>query len=150
MLQISQIENPRCSATIDQMRLRRATALPLAFQYLSSSGSQSEIQVVFGLLIEVPFLTASTPPLCWVPCRPKQKTPHPGRTKASSARAAALPVVSGHWRRRRRCRRRSNSCFTSFVPSRVDSRNISIYNGLDRQRGGGAELDGNRFALCRA
>src|SRR5947209_5400602 len=55
MLQLSQIEKPRCSATIDQMRLRRAMALPLEFQYLSSSGFQSEIQVVFRLLIRVSF-----------------------------------------------------------------------------------------------
>src|SRR5262245_60924875 len=45
MLQTSQIEKPRCSATIDQMRLRRATACPLDFQYVSFSGSQSEIHV---------------------------------------------------------------------------------------------------------
>src|SRR5665811_1156331 len=45
MLQISQTENPICSATIDQMRLRRAMTLPLEFQNASSSGSQSEIQV---------------------------------------------------------------------------------------------------------
>src|SRR5579864_5146829 len=37
-----------CSATIDQIRLRRATTLPVAFQNVSSSGFQSEIQV--GLL----------------------------------------------------------------------------------------------------
>src|ERR1700688_5231225 len=52
MLQISQTENPRCSATIDQMRLRWAMALPLDFQNVSSSGFQSEIQRVFGSLIE--------------------------------------------------------------------------------------------------
>src|SRR6478672_8108681 len=51
MLQISQIEKPRCSATIDQMRLRWATALPLDFQKFSSSGFHSEIQVGFRLLI---------------------------------------------------------------------------------------------------
>src|ERR1700680_2463424 len=45
MLQISQTENPICSATIDQIRLRRAMALPLEFQNVSSSGFQSEIQV---------------------------------------------------------------------------------------------------------
>src|SRR5689334_3967876 len=45
MLQISQTENPMCSATIDQMRLRRAIDLPLEFQNASSSGFQSEIQV---------------------------------------------------------------------------------------------------------
>src|SRR5262245_41037990 len=51
MLQISQIEKPRCSATIDQMRLRRAMNLPLEFQYFSFSGSQSEIHVVFRSLM---------------------------------------------------------------------------------------------------
>src|SRR5216684_8134285 len=56
MLQISQTENPICSATIDQMRLRRAMALPLVFQNVSSSGFQSEIQVGFGELIEISFL----------------------------------------------------------------------------------------------
>src|SRR6266567_1357939 len=51
MLQISQTENPICSATIDQIKLRRATNLPLEFQNLSSSGFQSEIQVVDRSLI---------------------------------------------------------------------------------------------------
>src|SRR5262249_8237595 len=52
MLQISQIEKPRCSATIDQMRLRRAMTLPSAFQNFSSSGFQSAIQRVVSLVIE--------------------------------------------------------------------------------------------------
>src|SRR5262249_19244383 len=52
MLQISQTEKPMCSATIDQMRLRRAINLPLAFQNFSFSGSQSEIHVVFNSLVE--------------------------------------------------------------------------------------------------
>ena len=34
-----------CSATIDQIRLRLATTLPVEFQNVSSSGLQSEIQV---------------------------------------------------------------------------------------------------------
>src|SRR5712691_7796011 len=51
MLQTSQIEKPRCSATIDQIRLRRAMNLPLAFQNFSSSGFQSEIHVVLRSLI---------------------------------------------------------------------------------------------------
>src|SRR5215475_5151582 len=51
MLQTNQIEKPRCSATIDQMRLRRAIDLPLVFQNVSSSGFQSEIQVELRLLI---------------------------------------------------------------------------------------------------
>src|SRR3974377_987162 len=45
MLQISQTENPMCSATIDQIRLRRAMNLPLEFQNVSFSGFQSELQV---------------------------------------------------------------------------------------------------------
>src|ERR1700739_4402984 len=52
MLQISQTENPICSATIDQMRLRRATTLPVVFQNVSSSGFHSEIQLGFCLLIK--------------------------------------------------------------------------------------------------
>src|SRR4051812_17686752 len=53
MLQISHTEKPICSATIDQIRLRRATVLPPAFQNASSSGRQSEIQVSFeaGLFV---------------------------------------------------------------------------------------------------
>src|SRR5438445_8080747 len=51
MLQISQTEKPICSATIDQIKLRRAMNLPLEFQNLSSSGFQSEIQVVVRSLI---------------------------------------------------------------------------------------------------
>src|SRR5271155_3447812 len=50
MLQISQIEKPTCSATMDQMRLRRATNLPPDSQNFSSSGFQSVIQVVFRLV----------------------------------------------------------------------------------------------------
>src|SRR5271155_632872 len=46
MLQISQTEKPICSATIDQMRLRRATNLPVVSQNFGSSGFQSEIQDV--------------------------------------------------------------------------------------------------------
>src|SRR5690348_2981891 len=51
MLQISHTENPICSATIDQIRLRRAMVLPVAFQNASSSGLQSEIQVGLSSLI---------------------------------------------------------------------------------------------------
>src|SRR5262249_11855097 len=47
MLQTSQTEKPRCSATIDQIRLRRAIAFPLVFQNVESSGFQSEIHVAF-------------------------------------------------------------------------------------------------------
>src|ERR1700730_2401461 len=51
MLQMSQIEKPRCSAKIDQMRLRWAMDLPVDFQNVSSSGFHSEIQLELGLLI---------------------------------------------------------------------------------------------------
>jgi hypothetical protein len=44
MLQMSQIEKPRCSATIDQIRLRRAMNLPFCSQNFSSSGFHSDIQ----------------------------------------------------------------------------------------------------------
>src|SRR5262249_15629060 len=48
----------RCSATIDQMRLRRAMNLPLDSQYFSFSGSQSEIQVAFrSPMRDFPFRT---------------------------------------------------------------------------------------------
>src|SRR6266852_9950913 len=43
MLQTSQTENPRFSARIDQMRLRRAIDLPLFSQNSESSGFQSLI-----------------------------------------------------------------------------------------------------------
>ncbi len=59
MLQISQIEKPRCSATIDQIRLRRAMSLPLVSQNFSSSGSHCEIQGVSCLDIR-DFLFLST------------------------------------------------------------------------------------------
>src|SRR2546423_15216511 len=51
MLQMSQMENPRCSAKIDRMRLRRETNLPVDCQNFSSSGFQSEIQAGLSLLI---------------------------------------------------------------------------------------------------
>jgi hypothetical protein len=39
--QIDHTEKPICSATMDQMRLRRATFFPPACQAPTSSGSQS-------------------------------------------------------------------------------------------------------------
>src|SRR5262245_40227078 len=86
MLQSSQIEKPRCSAKIDQMRLRRAMALPVDFQNVSSSGFQSEIQVGFRLLINL-FLSG------WGigPVNARQQTPPPGARKRFS-QGAALPV----------------------------------------------------------
>src|SRR6266849_1503609 len=44
MLHISQMEKPRCSATIEKIRLRRAVVLPVDSQKFSSSGCQSDIQ----------------------------------------------------------------------------------------------------------
>src|SRR3954453_20906305 len=52
MLQTSQIEKPICSATIDQIRLRRAIRFPRVSQNASSSGCQSDIQLVCRLRIE--------------------------------------------------------------------------------------------------
>src|SRR5215472_7980899 len=54
MLQISQTENPMCSATIDQIRLRRAISLPLLSQKVRSSGFQSDIHVGSFALIAIP------------------------------------------------------------------------------------------------
>src|ERR1700678_1343234 len=56
MLQVSQIENPICSATIDQIRLRRAMDLPVDSQNFGSSGFHCEIQVVFRWLIRASFV----------------------------------------------------------------------------------------------
>src|SRR5262245_35593244 len=53
MLQSSQTEKPRCSAKIDQMRLRWAMDLPVDFQNASSSGFHSEIQLGLRLLISM-------------------------------------------------------------------------------------------------
>src|SRR6185437_6271692 len=63
MLQISQTENPTCSATIDQIRLRRATTLPVEFQNVSSSGFHSEIQLRFCSLTEIPFCVSDRRPV---------------------------------------------------------------------------------------
>src|SRR5215475_832253 len=79
MLHTSQIEKPRCSAKIDQMRLRWAMALPVDFQNVSSSGFQSEIQVGFRLLINpVPFRLGIGP------AHARQQTPPPGARKRFS------------------------------------------------------------------
>jgi hypothetical protein len=68
MLHISQIEKPRCSARIDQTRLRRAIHFPLDSQKAVSSGFQSEIQVVFGVLIALaPYQAAVLLPIGEVP-----------------------------------------------------------------------------------
>src|ERR1700756_809674 len=95
MLQISQIEKPRCSATIDQMRLRRAMVLPSEFQNFSSSGFQSAIHREFRVLIEhflseraLRRLREPDDPGTFPTC-PKQKPP--GEALARPSRAAALP-----------------------------------------------------------
>src|SRR5262249_17840161 len=64
MLQISQIEKPICSATIDQIRFRRAMNLPFDSQNDESSGFQSEIQ----LLIACPFIVENS--LRLIPANP--------------------------------------------------------------------------------
>src|SRR5262245_17884792 len=78
MLQMSQIEKPRCSAKIDQMRLRWAMNLPVDFQNVSSSGFHSEIQLELGLLIRV-FLSGGARPR-----EPKTTNVAPGARKRSS------------------------------------------------------------------
>src|SRR5580704_13371365 len=90
MLQISQTENPIFSATIDQIRLRRAMNLPLEFQNFSFSGFQSEIQLVARSLIEgVPWFESSLRPPRRVLCA-QQKSRSPGTHRFPGA--AALPV----------------------------------------------------------
>src|ERR1700721_321979 len=103
MLQISQIEKPRCSAMIDQMRLRLAMALPLDSQNVASSGFQSAIQRVFASLIDdflsarlrrrrsprVELATRATP---GISSGQKQKPPSEARVERLP-RAAALPVA---------------------------------------------------------
>jgi hypothetical protein len=70
MLQSSQIEKPRCSANIDQMRLRWAMDLPVDLQNFSSSGFHSEIQVGFRFLISVFLSGWDKPPRQGNPGRP--------------------------------------------------------------------------------
>src|SRR5215510_9303257 len=116
MLQISQIEKPRCSATIDQMRLRRAMNLPLDSQYFSFSGSQSEIQVVFrSLMRDFPFWNDARSSRAAV----GQKKGRPQRRSKASFRAAALPV---------------RSISPTRVPSTVTDRNCSALQALCQLR----------------
>src|SRR6516165_10641578 len=63
MLQISQTEKPICSATIDQIRLRRAMSLPCVSQKPLSSGRQSEIQLGSRLSIAIVLLRIKGDPL---------------------------------------------------------------------------------------
>src|SRR6516165_1125132 len=95
MLQINQIEKPRCSATIDQIRLRRAMNLPFEFQNFSFSGSQSAIHVVFNSLAE-DFAIVSSLLLCARSVRspfsvgPTKKL-QPEARRCAFPRTAALP-----------------------------------------------------------
>src|ERR1700746_3094839 len=102
MLQISQTENPMCSATIDQMRLRRAINLPLEFQKAWSSGFQSEIQGVFWSLIKSSFRRAAG-----------ARARAPGKPRVggfkNSDRSFAKDGVDG-----------VESHVSSFVPNRID------------------------------
>src|SRR5215469_17405506 len=101
MLQMSQIEKPRCSATIDQMRLRWAMNLPVDFQNVSSSGFHSEIQLGLRLLIRV-FLSGGARPR-----EPKTTNAAPRRSKAflpGRRRCLFSPRQDARrqqWRRRR-------------------------------------------------
>src|SRR5258707_7866486 len=87
MLQVSQIEKPICSATIDQIKLRRAMNLPLEFQNLSSSGFQSEIQLVVRSFIGV---------VPWFECSPRlpRRVPWPKKNRSRLERSM-LPPDSG-------------------------------------------------------
>src|SRR5712671_3716270 len=89
MLQISQTENPICSATIDQMRLRRAMTLPLEFQNFSSSGFQSVIQVGSFWLIG-DFLSGIEACSGEAPVRRCQNSDEWSRGTASMASAQAI------------------------------------------------------------
>src|SRR5262245_38794841 len=128
MLQISQIEKPRCSATIDQMRFRCAMALPPEFQNFSSSGFHSEIQRVFPLLIES-FL------LKWLGLHGtfrvgrKQKPPRSDACASPQCGGVASRPVVGPAARPRPSRAIS---FSSFVPEPEFSRfecNIKVLRG---------------------
>src|ERR1700722_2897126 len=98
MLQVSQIEKPICSATIDQIKLRRAMNLPLASQNFVSSGFQSEIQEVLGsLILRCPSFECSPR----LPRRiPGQKKAAVGKSARRSLQTAALLSVR-HWTLRR-------------------------------------------------
>src|SRR5258708_26561105 len=117
MLQISQTENPMCSATIDQIRLRRATTLPLLFQNVSSSGFQSEIQVGLSWLIgKFPFTMCARFAYEW----PSVWCHLGSRAKGMGARSGEAPVWRCHnsddWFSRYGCDGVSSN-HSSFVPS---------------------------------
>jgi hypothetical protein len=117
MLQISQTEKPMCSATIDQIRLRRAMNLPLEFQNCVSSGFQSEIQVF--MLIALSF-SASNPAFADPTCaRPHANKKRHVRKDAifrflqdsGVAVGPSLDRAAAHLNAQRR-----NSVNSSFVP----------------------------------
>src|SRR5215470_5698448 len=110
MLQISQIEKPRCSATIDQMRLRRAMTLPSAFQNFSSSGFQSAIQRVVSLLIEF-----SPSPLRG-PAFSLGKTKAARRGACASLQSGGVAYVALRWTRGAVCAAPRPHHISSFVP----------------------------------
>src|SRR5215510_9779995 len=97
MLQISQTEKPICSATIDQIRLRRATVLPVVFQNASSSGRQSEIQVGFPFgffVIDNPFWSHR----CFVAVSASR---HGGALRGSIPGGEFTMLIDDVWGRRR-------------------------------------------------
>src|SRR6516164_5997693 len=118
MLQISQTENPMCSATIDQIRLRRAMNLPLEFQNVSFSGFQSEIQVgSLELISRFPFRTAREPSRL--------------RFRRARDRVLGTPLFGHSQLGRMICFRRtasmaSEKSYSSFVPSRCGTKNAPI------------------------
>src|SRR5712675_976569 len=115
MLQISQTENPMCSATIDQMRLRRAMTLPLEFQNVSFSGFQSEIQVGSFELIEISFSERVEPPSSGI-ALPK-----------AWGRVLGRPQSGGRkWNDWFDGFDGVGTSYSSFVPSRCDTKNIEI------------------------
>src|SRR5215469_2319461 len=109
MLQMSQIEKPRCSATIDQMRLRWAMNLPVDFQNVPSSGFHSEIQLGLRLFIRV-FLSGGARPR-----EPKTTNAVPRRSKAFLPGRRRCLFSARQDARRQQRRRRLR--FTSSVPT---------------------------------
>src|SRR5262249_33922329 len=125
MLQMSQIEKPRCSATIDQMRLRWAMNLPVDFQNVSSSGFHSKIQLGLRLLIKV-FLSGGARPR-----EPKTMNAVPRRSKAFlPGRRRCLFSARQDARRQQRRRRRFR--FTSSVPTGGAEQSASKINQISR------------------
>src|SRR6267154_4427352 len=108
MLQISQTENPMCSATIDQMRLRLATTLPVEFQNVSSSGLQSEIQLWFGVLIRDFLSDRGVVPVIGIRTEAWRRAP--GRPRSG---VVAIQMIGFRWT----AAMASTINYSSFVPS---------------------------------